>query len=111
MQQEALKKGKQSHKESEQLIFQRLKSGDSLDHPTEETIYLLDSDWDDWFLYSTVFHLHYAAPGLEIMEIGSVKIARKDWASGSYRTDIPDTFSGLGQDYFSLGQDETYYKN
>lgn len=93
------------------MIFQRLKSGDALDPPTQETIYLLDDNWDDWFQYCTVFHLYYAVPGQDSQEIGSVKIGRKTWGSGDYRPNIPDTFTQLDPDFFSLGQDEAYYKN
>ena len=42
-------------------------------------------------------------------DIGSVKIGKFGMAEGS-RTEVPDQFDVLDEEYFSLGQDDTYYE-
>jgi predicted ATPase len=54
-----------------------------------------------------MFTLWYKSPDL-MYEIGYVKIGKRGMHAS--RVQIPAKFSDLGEEYFSLGQDETYYR-
>lgn len=70
--------------------------------------YLATDRWDD-FGFKTQFYLTYlGADGTE-HEIGSVKIGGLDWDEDQASPDLPDRFEELGDDLFSVGQDDDYY--
>jgi predicted ATPase len=81
--------------------------------------YLVSDQWDDWGKFSTMFSLVVFDEKGERHDLGSIKIGefglkpasaldrKKDgerWAA------IPDHFQQLGEQFFSLGQSETYYE-
>lgn len=70
--------------------------------------YLEDDNWDD-FTFKTTFLLHLTQANGEVREVGQVKIARFGMGEGPARTKLQDTFGELGSEFFSLGQDVTYY--
>lgn len=72
------------------------------------TVFLVDDNWDDWS-FRTLFQLHAADSSGIVQEIGSVKIARFGMLGGT-RTQIPESFGALDDEYFSLGQDAEYYE-
>lgn len=78
--------------------------------------YLAEDRWDDWSKYRTQFYLSVIDPAGNKHDIGSVKIGQAGLlpasvvASGYRAPEIPDRFSELGNSFFSLGQDETYYE-
>jgi predicted ATPase len=87
--------------------------------PGRDAVYLLPADWDDWFKFSTLFNVAYVDADGEIHDIGGVKIGRFGLAPGGkeadprpgHRTpDPPPRFSRLGEEFFSLGQDTSYYE-
>src|ERR1700733_469437 len=65
-------------------------------------------NWDDWFKYSTMYSLHVVDAAGEWHAIGSVKIGQFNM-TGLRRPEIPERFNSLGSDFFSLGQDDSYY--
>lgn len=69
-------------------------------------VYLEADNWDD-FTYKTMWNL-WVVNGDEVHEIGGVKIAD---LNDSHRPTVPDFFSRLPSQLFSLGQDEDYYDN
>lgn len=71
--------------------------------PTSKGFYLVKDNWND-FGYRTLFHLYYYDK--EKTDIGNVKIATK---SEEKSTIIPDQFTDLGPEFFSLGQDSNFY--
>ena len=82
---------------------------------TPRPVFLLTTDnWDD-FGHRVQFHLAYAdAEGVET-RIGALKILqRTSGADESIEvasiTNLPNSFSELGNEFISLGQDEDYYK-
>lgn len=70
--------------------------------------FLIRDNWDD-FGFKTQFVLEYRDDD-GVREIGQVKIGRFGMISPS-RVEIPGHFTGLGPDYFSAGQDPSYYEN
>lgn len=64
--------------------------------------------WDDYY-FKTMFSLHYGT-GDSAVAIGAVKVARRGMAEREPHIELPKRFRGLGDEYFSLGQDREYYE-
>lgn len=73
-----------------------------------EDCYLLRDNWDDYH-YKTSFSLFVPDKAGRLENVGLVKIAKKNQGTGF--TDLPKTFSSLGDEYFSLGQSSQYYQS
>ncbi len=71
--------------------------------------YLLTDNWDDWFTFSTLYSLIIFDAEGKRHDIGGVKIGQFGMAEGQRRADIPQQFQELGEAFFSLGQDDSYY--
>ena len=71
--------------------------------------YLWTDNWNDWFKYTTLYVLTYFGPDGEMHAFGPVKIGEFDMAEGQARPDLPTRFEALGDQFFSLGQDASYY--
>lgn len=69
-------------------------------------IVVLTDNWDD-YNFETLHHLCLFKKNGDKVVLGDVKILQR----GVQSTKLPDEFSNLGGDFFSLGQDEDYYKN
>lgn len=84
-------------------------------YPTDEaTIFLVKDNWNDWWEYRTLYVIYFSR-GKSIDWIGTIKIGQKGlrWSEGSsLRPNIPSgVLDKLDSDFFSLGQDVTYYNN
>ncbi|MET8520826.1 AAA family ATPase [Nocardioides sp. NPDC004968] len=84
-----------------------------------DTVYLVRASWDDWFSFQTLFNAYYVDIDGERHRIGGTKIgqrglkAARDTESprSGYRVPEPSSrFSELTSDFFSLGQDPSYYE-
>lgn len=73
--------------------------------------FLLTDNWDDWFKYSTVYVLIVVDEAGAQHSIGSVKIGQTKMKKEQRRPDLPEQFDALGDKFFSLGQDDSYYEN
>jgi predicted ATPase len=72
--------------------------------------FLLTDNWDDWFTYNTMYSLIvYTSEGKEVVA-GGVKIGQIDMKDGQRRAAIPSEFDQLEEEFFSLGQDDSYYE-
>jgi predicted ATPase len=72
--------------------------------------YLLTDLWDDWFKYSTQYTLIvFDAAGAEL-NAGSVKIGQFNFKEDQRRPELPREFDELDSQFFTLGQDESYYE-
>jgi hypothetical protein len=69
--------------------------------------FLVDDGWNDYG-YLTLFDLVLFGEDAKRINVGQIKILSRGLAMG--RVSIPDTFSALGPEYCSLGQDENYYE-
>lgn len=74
------------------------------------TAYLLADNWDDWFSYSTMYALHVRDANGVVHRIGSVKIGQIGMRPDQRRPDLNSSFDNLGEEFFSVGQDDTYYE-
>lgn len=77
------------------------------DCKNENTIYLIQDNWDDWFTYSTLFNVRYVDEKGKKHKIGGVKIGQRDQGRSP---ELPNKFKQLSEDFFSLGASEEYYE-
>lgn len=75
----------------------------------KNNIFLTNSDWDDWFIYSTVYSVCYYDNDGSAFSLGSIKIGQFNMMNNR-RPNLPDSFDILDEQFFSLGQDDTYYE-
>lgn len=73
-------------------------------------IFLFHSSWDDWFTYSTLYTLYYYDNEGLSYNFGSIKIGQFNMESGQRTPKLPDSFEVLNDNFFSLGQDVSYYQ-
>ena len=91
-------------------LFTVLPNGRRVPEGARSRAFLLTDNWDDWFTYSTLYSLiFYDARGDEF-QVGGVKIGQFQMTDGQRRPLIPDEFDELGEEFFSLGQDDSYYE-
>lgn len=69
---------------------------------------LVTDNWDD-FGFKTLFNLIVFDEAGTRHEIGYVKIGKFGMETKTIRTEIPKSFTQLDDNYFSLGQDDSYY--
>jgi predicted ATPase len=72
--------------------------------------FLIKDNWDDWFKYSTLYSLVFVDAQGERYNLGGVKIGQFAMVDGQRRPTIPETFDTVGDIFFSLGQDDSYYE-
>lgn len=98
-------------------IFLR-RSSASEDDKNSGFLFLNKHFWNDWYLYETLYEVSYIK-GDKNIRLGSVKIGKKGMegaSAGSTNTHdriplLSIEFEGLNDDYFSLGQDSSYYES
>lgn len=73
--------------------------------------FLLADNWNDWFKYQTLYSLIYFDRSGTRRDIGGVKIGQFGMGENQSRPNIPEEFDELGEEFFSLGQDDSYYEN
>lgn len=82
--------------------------------------YLNHDAWDDWGEYRTQFHLTLVNPEGSFHGIGQLKIGERGLMPHSASSSLPPghrepgvghTFTHLGEEFFSIGQDDEYYEN
>lgn len=97
-------------KESSEKIVFYLSNHDKLSNVDKKNVVILYlSDWDDWFRFSTVYSVYYFDELGDKYYIGSTKIGQKNMRSRS--PNLPTQFTKLDEIFFSLGQDDSFYKN
>ncbi len=92
------------------LLFTVLPDDRGVPKDARSRAFLLIDNWDDWFIYNTMYSLIvYDARGNKFRAYG-VKIGQFGMQEGQRRPAIPDEFDELGEEFFSLGQDDSYYE-
>lgn len=74
------------------------------------TFYIRTDNWDDWGKYGTLYRVTYIDKNKNHQRIGEVKIGQFGMKDGQRKPAIPDNFETLTEDFFSLGQDDSYYQ-
>ncbi len=72
--------------------------------------YLVVDNWDDWFEFSTTYRLTVFDGDATRHDMGYVKIGQFRMKKGDRRPAIPETFERLDEQFFSVGQDKSYYQ-
>ncbi len=75
-----------------------------------DIVYLINNKWDDWFEFETLYQLFYDDSSRQRHTIGYVKIGQINMQRDQRRASLPTIFSNLDENFFSLGQDESYYQ-
>lgn len=60
----------------------------------EETVWLVNDNWDDWFKFETKYFMYYIDNAQKI-EIGSVKIGQFNMSDDQRRALLPNQFTAL----------------
>ena len=79
--------------------------------PSSAGAYLVMDNWDDWFTYSTQYTLFIVDDQQVTHRIGEVKIGQFDMKAEQRTPNIPSLFTALTDEFFSLGQDDSYYEH
>ena len=91
------------------MQFSLLPFGARLPDDARHQAFLLTDNWDDWFRFSTMYSLVFVDNSGAPHEIGSVKIGQMDMEKRQRRPRLPHTFETLDENFFSVGQDDSYY--
>lgn len=91
-------------------FFTVVPAGQPIPTSERESAYLRPDNWDDWFSYSTMYTLNVRDASGVMHLIGSVKIGQVGMRSDQRRPDLEPSFDVLGLEFFSVGQDDTYYE-
>lgn len=84
-------------------------TGGRVPSTARDEAFLVEDSWDDWFTWNTLYQLTYVdADGVQ-HEIGGVKIGEFAMPAERSRPAIDTSFEQLADDFFSLGQDVSYY--
>jgi predicted ATPase len=70
-------------------------------------VFLREDNWDD-YSFKTTFSVYYANEDGTLVHLGTTKIAHRGLGSG--RVNTPESFDSLGPEYYSLGQEQSYYE-
>ena len=71
-------------------------------------VVLIDDTWNDWNIFRTMFSLVYYNESGDCTPLGRTKIGQKGLQNG--RPEIPNNFTKLTDEYFSLGEGVLYYR-
>lgn len=92
------------------MNFKVVSSCSGINYNDQNTFYLIEDSWDDWFTYSTLFNLVYIDQNLNSHSIGSLKIGQFNMSYDQRTPEIPKFFKSLDSEFFSLGQSASYYE-
>src|SRR4051812_35263934 len=73
--------------------------------------YLREDNWNDWFKYRTTYDLFVFDEDGSRKELGSVKIGQIGQPNDLTRPKLQESFTKLGDEFFSLGQGNSYYED
>ncbi|MFS8050877.1 AAA family ATPase [Rhizobium sp. BR 314] len=92
------------------MFFKVIPNNSRLPVGAKNQAILFVDNWDDWFKFATMYVLFYYDEAGEQHRIGEVKIGQFGLTPNERRPSIPNEFNALSTEYFSLGQDDSYYE-
>ncbi|MFC5411906.1 AAA family ATPase [Larkinella bovis] len=95
---------------STEIIFYIRERSNQVSENDKNIIVLIHDLWDDWFTYSTLYNIFYFNHYGEKKRLGSIKIGQKGMGVSQRKPNLPEIFTSLSSDFFSLGQDVSYYE-
>lgn len=90
------------------LSFRVLKVRERLSPRLKGQVYLCPGDWDD-YSFKTSFDIVLLDEQGNSVNLGTTKIGYKGQRNGWTKEKLPEEFESLSEEFFSLGQDVTYY--
>lgn len=91
------------------MLFRTLSQPSQLPRAARSEGYLIADSWEDWFKFNTLFSLVvFDAQGVKY-DVGGIKIGQFGMNDTQRRPDLPLEFQALSDEFFSLGQDDSYY--
>ncbi|MFY0584336.1 hypothetical protein ACN28S_67525 [Cystobacter fuscus] len=76
--------------------------------PAGDHAVLIRDNWNDWYTFETMFTLVVYDTNGNQHDAGKVKIG--EFGQTLRKPSVPSQFTALGDQFFSLGQDEDYYE-
>jgi hypothetical protein len=92
------------------MLFSVVLIGESPNPSQFPCAFLHVDNWDDWFEYSTMYTLEIFRIDGSRIDVGSVKVGEFGMKPGQRRPAIDPRFEAIGEKFFSLGQDSSYYE-
>src|SRR5690625_1116910 len=92
-------------------IFKVVGSTSPIPKTGKNEVLLWTDNWDDWYTYSTQYVVFVYDDGGNRHRIGNVKIGQFGMKPEQRRPDLKEEFEFIGDEFFSLGQDDEYYEN
>lgn len=92
-------------------IFKVVPVASGIPSTGKSQVLLWTDNWDDWFTYSTQYVVFVFDDSGARHRIGNVKIGQFGMKPDQRRPNLPDEFDHIGDEFFSLGQDDEYYEN
>jgi ABC-type molybdenum transport system ATPase subunit/photorepair protein PhrA len=93
------------------MLFQVLPVGSYPPSIDRSMVYLMASNWDDWFKFETWHDVVFFDKNSERHNLGGIKIGQFNMPKDQRRPILPNSFDKLDETFFSLGQDDSYYEN
>lgn len=78
---------------------------------SNNTVYLITDNWNDWFEFRVLYQMYYKNELDEISYIGPVKFGEVGMLDGQATVNLPNNFDSLSSDFFSMGIETSYYEN
>ncbi|RNV98868.1 AAA family ATPase [Enterobacter asburiae] len=102
----------------ERVKFVLADSSTPINTAKKRYVFLTNDNWDDWGKYETKYYMRVVDDNGIMRDIGHLKIGQKGLKPSttislegkSRRANIRGEFAFLNDDYFSLGQSESYYE-
>ncbi len=91
------------------ISFRKLPYGTPCPSSALNTMFLVQDNWDD-YSYKTLFTIYFFDQSGIKHEIGNTKIGYVGQPIGWTESRIPEEFTHLPEDFFSLGQDSDFYR-
>lgn len=98
------------------MNFQIIESGQLPSQTVGPLFFLVLDRWDDWGKYRTQFYLYVFDAAGQRHAIGEVKIGQRGLkpsgtvSEGFRAPSLPSSFESLSDEFFSLGQSDSYYE-
>ncbi|NTW88513.1 MAG: AAA family ATPase [Desulfobulbaceae bacterium] len=92
------------------MFFTVIPIGHQIPAEASRNAFLLVDGWDDWFAYSTLYNLYIFDNNGQKYRVGGVKIGQFEMKDKQRSPEIPLQFDFLSDEFFSRGQDESYYE-
>lgn len=98
------------------MNFQVVESGKLPSQTLGPSFFLVIDRWDDWGKYKTQFYLYAFDSSGKRHAIGEVKIGQRGLkpsgtvSEGFRAPSLPNYFESLSEEFFSLGQTDSYYE-